>query len=202
MIAAIFFLSLFLQQPTNPLSTFSSEWNDKRYLVCNTAENIPYLNKAEKQSIYILNMARVNPRLFLESGIKKYPKFSKQPALANSSYFRSLLVFLQQKKPLPLLYPDEKLYESARCHAISSGIQGYSGHDRISQVCQAQEFFLGECCFYGSDDPLDIIIDLMIDEDVPSLGHRDIFFTDFTKIGVSIQPHKKYGWNTVLDFGR
>jgi len=37
---------------------------------------------------------------------------------------------------------------------------------------------------------------------VPSLGHREILFTDFTKIGVSIQPHKKYGWNTVLDFGR
>jgi hypothetical protein len=177
MIAAIFFLSLFLQQPTNPLSAFSSEWNDKRYLVCNTAENIPYLNKAEKQSIYILNMARVNPRLFLETVIKKYPKFSEQPALDNSSYFRSLLVFLQQKK-------------------------GYSGHDRISQMCQAQEFFLGECCFYGSDDPLEIIIDLMIDEDAPSLGHREVLFTDFTKIGVSIQPHKKYGWNTVLDFGR
>jgi len=202
MILALWFLSFFSQQPTNPLSAFSAEWNDKRYLVCNTAENAPYLNLAEKKVIYILNLARVNPTLFLETVVKKYPTFSKQPQLVRSSYYKSFLAFLQKAKPQPLLYPDEKLFESARCHAISSGIQGYSGHDRISQQCKAQENFLGECCFYGTNGPLEIVLELMIDEDVPSLGHRLVMFTDYTKIGVSIQPHKKYEWNTVLDFGR
>jgi len=50
--------------------------------------------------------------------------------------------------------------------------------------------------------PLEIVLELMIDEDVPSLGHRLVMFTNYTKIGISIQPHKKYEWNTVLDFGR
>jgi uncharacterized protein YkwD len=202
MIIAIWFLSFFVQQPSTPLSTFSSEWNNKRYQLCNTAENAPYLNRAEREIIYILNMARVNPALFLETIIKNYPAFSEQPELANSSYYKSLLTFLQQQKPLPLLYPDERLFESARCHAISAGKEGYAGHDRISQQCKGQENFLGECCFYGSSDPLEIIIDLMIDEDVPSLGHRTILFKNFTKIGVSLQPHKKYRWNAVLDFAR
>jgi hypothetical protein len=44
-------------------------------------------------------------------------------------------------------------------------------------------------------------MDLLIDEGVPSLGHRIILFKPHTQIGVSIQPHKKYRWNAVLDLG-
>lgn len=191
----------FLTDTINPLSKFSKEWSLPKYLACNTAKNSSFLTQKEKQVIFILNLARTNPLLFLNSVVKRYPEISVKPNMVNSSYYKSLLVFLQTQTQLPLLQPEKILFESARCHAINSGKIGYEGHDRQSENCKKVENFLGECCFYGADYPLKIVMELMIDEDVPSLGHRDIFFTPYTKIGVSIQPHVTYWWNTVLDFG-
>ncbi len=191
----------FFVDSTTPLSKFSKEWSHPKYLDCNTAKNSSFLTQKEKQVIFILNLARTNPLLFLNSVVKRYPVISENPNLVNSSYYKSLLVFLQNHSKLPTLQPDRNLFESARCHALNSGKIGYEGHDRQSEKCKTVENFRGECCFYGPDDPLVIVMELLIDEDVPSFGHRDIFFTPYTKIGVSIQPHVTYRWNSVLDFG-
>jgi uncharacterized protein YkwD len=60
---------------------------------------------------------------------------------------------------------------------------------------------MGECCYYGVEDAFDIIVDLLIDQGVSSLGHRKICLSpSYTELGVSIQPHKTYSSNTVLDF--
>lgn len=189
-----------ITETENPLAKFSKEWANPKYLACNTAKNSPYLSKSEKEVIYILNMARMNPSLFLQTVAKRYPKISNEPDLLNSSYYQSFLLFLKDRKPLMLLFPEKKLVQSAFCHAVSSGKLGYEGHDRQTENCKTLENFNGECCHYGSSDPLEVVLDLMIDEDVPSLGHRKLLFENFSKIGVSIQPHSKYRWNTVLDF--
>ena len=102
--------------------------------------------------------------------------------------------------PLPLLTDNEKCYQSAACHAKLSGITGYIGHNRNSDECQKKKYFLGECCQYGNDEAVEIILSLLIDKDVPSLGHRKILLGKYTSAGVSIQPHKTYRFNTVLDF--
>ena len=61
--------------------------------------------------------------------------------------------------------------------------------------------FYGECCEYGNDDPMEIVMSLLLDYDVPSLGHRKICLSEtYNLIGVSIQPHKNYTYNSVLDF--
>ncbi len=188
-----------LLERVSPLSAFSDEWDGPAYQVCNTAATTAYLTKTEKEIIYILNLARMNPSLFARTVVKVYPAHSEQPRLEQSSYYKSLLVFLQNKKPLPLVYPEKDLYYSAQCHAETSGAVGYVGHDRRGRACRKLEKFAGECCHYGSDDPLTIVMDLLIDEGVPSLGHRYILFTPHTRIGVSLQPHQRYQWNAVLD---
>jgi hypothetical protein len=101
---------------------------------------------------------------------------------------------------MKLLYPDSLCFEGARCHALSSGIKGYVGHDRLTDECKKKWYYNGECCDYGRSTALDIVMGLMIDENVPSLGHRVICLSFFNSIGVSIQPHKIYGKNAVLDF--
>ena len=60
--------------------------------------------------------------------------------------------------------------------------------------------FNGECCDYGHNNALDIIMSLLIDEGISSLGHRNICLSSYSKIGVAIQPHKLYGYNAVMDF--
>lgn len=188
-----------LSDSINPLVRFSPIWADPKYASCNTAAATSFLTEKEKQVIYILNLARVNPSLFLRTVIKQYPAYADESDLPQSSYYKSLLVFLEKQAPMPILFPDKELYESAHCHALQSGKTGYVGHDRTTNACKRIEKFEGECCFYGTDDPLSIVVDLMIDEGVPSLGHRKILFTRFNRIGVSIASHSRYGWNTVLD---
>ncbi len=185
--------------PASPLSAFSSEWNDSKYLQCNTAGKVGYMDAKEKEVIYILNLLRTDPKLFANTVVKKYPEYSGQGYLRKIREYKSLMNTLQKMKPLPLLYPDELCYKSAQCHAYSSGKKGYVGHDR-KEGCRSKKHFNGECCDYGHDDPLAILMSLLIDEHIPSLSHRMICLSIYKKIGVSIEPHKSYRYNAVLDF--
>jgi hypothetical protein len=143
----------------------------------------------------------MNPALFAKTVVLQYPDYAGEEELKQSSYYRSLLEFLKNKKTMPLLYAEKSLFESAKCHAETSGQAGYVGHNRRSAGCKSVETFMGECCQYGYQDPLMIVMNLLIDEDVPSLGHRIVLFKPHTQIGVSLQPHKKYRWNAVFDLG-
>jgi hypothetical protein len=185
----------------SPLASYSNVWNDAKYSSCNAAANTAYLSGAEKDIVYILNLIRANPVLFTKTVLSKYPSVSGNGYLAEDSfYFISLVNTLKNLEPLNILYPDKKCFESAKCHAYTAGINGYVGHERKSKDCKTKKYYYGECCEYGHKDPLDIVLSLLIDEGIPSLGHRSICLTNYTKIGVATQPHRKYGANTVLDF--
>ena len=201
----LLFLCFSLQAQTgrsiilSPLSSFSDEWNKPVYLDLNTARDSNYLTGMEKDVIWILNMVRKNPQLFLRSVLLN-PKseFYKIPS-ARNSYFTSLVKDLQDQKPSrKALQPNRVLYQSAFCHALNSGKEGFVGHDR-KWGCRSS--FSAECISYGFDDALDIIIQLLVDDGVPSLGHRSICLTaSYKELGVSIQPHSLYSYNSVLDF--
>jgi uncharacterized protein YkwD len=183
----------------SPLAEYSMEWNDTKYLKCNTAANATYMTAEERKVIYILNMARMNPPLFAKTVINKYPEKNKWFINRNSYYFTSLVDTMQKLKPINLLYPDQLCYKSAFCHASTTGKAGTVTHDRTT-TCKQQEYFNGECCHYGYNTALDILLSLLIDENVPSLGHRYVCLGSYTKLGVSIQPHSAYKNTAVLDF--
>lgn len=184
----------------SPLSKFSAEWNQPKYKVCNTAANANYMTEEEKKLIYIINLMRMNPVLFANTVTKKYPDSSGMGYLKNLDNYVSLLSTLRKLKPLNLLYPDSLCFEGASCHAVASGIKGYVGHVRADADCKSKWYFNGECCDYGHSKALDILMNLMIDEGVPSLGHRNICLSKYGRIGVAIRPHIGYGHNAVLDF--
>lgn len=184
----------------SPLAKYSSQWNQAKYQKCNTAANANYLSAKEKEVIYILNCARTNPKLFAATVLKQYRDFSPYGYLANADEFPSLLDTMQNPEPLNLLYPDELCFKSAECHAKTSGVEGYVGHERRNSACLKKKYFNGECCDYGHGEPLDIIMSLLVDDGVPSLGHRFVCLSSYNKIAVSIQSHKAYGVTAVLDF--
>jgi hypothetical protein len=183
----------------SPLSEFSNAWNDPKYLAGNTAANANYMTAQEKNVIYILNLARMNPKLFCNTVVKGYPERSGNVYLANGNYYSSLLATMNNMAPLDPLQPDVNCYASAQCHALTSGLTDYVGHERKGN-CEKKKYYNGECCDYGHGNALDIVLSLLIDYDVPSLGHRDICFTNYKTLGVSIKPHKSYANNAVLDF--
>jgi len=166
-----------------------SLWDKPKYLVANTAVNEDYLSSEEKKVYYYLNLMRMNPGLFAVTFLR-YLKDSR------NYYESSLLKDLKRLSPKPLLKPDRQLFETAKCHAIESGISGYVGH--IRKKCKYD--YYAECCDYGMKDALEIVKHLLIDKGVESLGHRQICMMDLERLGVSIQPHKTFEVNAVLDF--
>jgi hypothetical protein len=196
LVACILLCATAYERPrvSSPLAKFSNAWNAPKYNAANTAKNLSYLSPQEKELIYLLNLVRMDPALFAQTVLPK------QPVNEQSTYYQSLLKHLKEMKPQPLLLPDSLCWVSAKCHALSSGLEGYDGHDRITEECRKKEYFMGECCHYGSGNPLDFLVSLLIDEGIPSLGHRKICLGGYRKIGVSIQPHSVYATNVVLDF--
>ena len=186
--------------PVSPLAAYSIAWNDAKYLKCNTAARAGYLAEEEKKTIYILNMARMNPVLFANTVVKQYPGKTEWHINSNSTYYKSLLETLLKLKPMNLLYPDSLCYKSAACHALITGKNGTVTHDRTTDDCRKQQYFSGECCHYGNNTAIDILLSLLIDEGVASLGHREICLSTYKKLGVSIQPHAAYNYTAVLDF--
>lgn len=181
----------------NPLSSYDVKWNEARFSVCNTAKNIKYLNAEEKNLIWILNMIRLDPQLFLNTVVIKADFWGQNKS---SSYFKSLIADLKKLKPndLPLL-PDSAAFVSARCHAVQAGKRGYVGHERTHSDCVAD--FYAECCEYGNRTALNILMNLLIDEGIASLGHRITCLSPgYSRLGVCIRPHITYGTNTVMDF--
>ena len=190
----------FADTNNNPLAIFSKDWSAEKYQACNTAKDVKYFSLSEKEVIQILNLIRLNPVLFLNSVmLNPASPYYKIPTNRNQ-YDETLITTLKKLPPnLKLLIPNEDAFISAKCHAISSGKIGYVGHERKNSNCKGD--FYGECCSYGFSDALSIVMSLLLDYNVPSLGHREICLsTTYSSIGVSIQPHKSYMFNAVLDF--
>lgn len=184
----------------SPLAAFSAEWNDPKYLACNTAGATRYMSAAEKEVVYVLNLLHSNPKLFANTVVMKYPDYKKRVHLKNIPEYKSLLDTLRKVRTLPLLFPDSLCFESAKCQAISAGKLGYIGHERKTDECKAKKRHDGECCQYGYNDALSIVMALLIDQGVSSFGHRFLCLSEYGHIGVAIQPHTGYGHNTVIDF--
>jgi hypothetical protein len=178
----------------------SQNWTSEELQKANTAVNISSISSEEKEVIKYLNLARLYPQKFAIVEVKDYLGPLKYgDYLKTSAYKQSLLVELQNRTPVGLLFFDEGMFLLASCFAKESGEAGLVGHNRISCL----KGFEGECCDYGHNEGKDIAISLLIDHDVPSLGHRKICLDEsYNKVGASIKPHKTYGSCCVVDFKR
>ena len=159
----------------------------------NYARKTSWLSQDEKAMYYYLNYARTQPQEFCKKFLMPKLKYNK-----NNAYFITLIDYLMEMKPRNALIPDREQYENAKCHAKISGKKGYVGHNRQSKTCKKQ--FRGECCAYGSNDPLGVVVQLLVDSGVPSLGHRYICLGWYKTVGIAKAPHKSYGHNVVMDF--
>jgi uncharacterized protein YkwD len=187
-------------------STFSSiaqnKWTATELEKANTAKNEDYLSETEKQVIFYSNLARINGPLFSDTYLQDY--ISKNNLFKNS-YVRSLIKDLKRSDPMNPLLPQKDLYDVAFGHAKTSGKNGSVGHQNFSARTKnliKKHHGIGENCEYGSDEALDIVMRLLIDDKIANLRHRkNILNPDFAYTGVSIQPHKRYKVNTVIIYG-
>jgi len=198
-------IEVYTQQIRNQLG--SDIWGDSVKRAANTAATTAYMSEEEKDVLYWLNLARLHPDLYAELYIsphlclyKYYKGRIGSPyddhIKTHITYINTCYIFMAKHDARAALVPDEANYKSAECHAIESGKTGYVGHDRTN----CTQNFSAECCEYGSSEGYSVIHNLLLDVDVPGLGHRRACLATYHNIGISVQPHLTYGVNTVLDF--
>jgi len=180
----------------------ASSFSATELAAANTAAPALYLSSTEKEMIQYLNLARLYPEKFAKvylAHLKKndpsgYAKFKKRDKYYYGLY-KDLLA--TSKKNLQALQPSAKMFHLAKCWAKESGTKGLTGHDR--QDCKGGHF--AECCSYAwNKNPMKHILQLLVDENVASLGHRKIMLSNYKSVGISMQPHKRYSYCSVLDF--
>lgn len=178
--------------------SFSLTWTAEEKRRANTASGVTYMTDLEKDVVMYINLARLYPKKFAKLEVEKYEHAEGYGVLPSfPQYKKSLLETLNSMDAVCALQPDYTCYQFAYCWAEESGRLGVIGHDRIS--CESGYF--AECCSYGAYTAIDIALQLLIDDGVPSLGHREICLsTKWPNVGVSHQPHSKWRWCTVLDF--
>lgn len=197
------------------LSAFTFQINAQQYpgfsaktiAQLNTAAKTTYLNDDEQEVVLMMNLARHNGKIFWDSIAEP---FIKVEGISASSYTSSLKVDLEKAVELQPLYPNEQLYEVAKKHAIASGKQGSVGHDSSagtfkSRMTPLKSNFrmVSENCDYGSNKAIDILMNLLIDEGIPDVGHREnILDGRMNCVGISTQPHRKYQFTNVQVFGQ
>lgn len=176
-------------------------WTKTELSQAHTAKEVKYLSDEEKKVVLLTNLVRMNPKKFWETIGSAYCK--DKPT---NKWIQSLEKDLLEAPKAPLLHPSTKLSEVAKVHALDMGKTGKKGHnssDGSTSPMRAKKYKtppFGENCDYGFNDALNIVMHLLIDENVESLGHRkNILELSYIRIGVSIEAHKEWKYNCVQD---
>jgi len=185
-----------------------------------TAKNASYLNELEKNVILELNKVRSNPKEFAEEYLEelttaydgKLYTYPGQNPIQSKEGIRPLLECIQvlkQTEPMPILQPAKGLAKAAADLANDQQQNGGIGHitrngltpqNRIEKfgewdICSAEDIT------YGSFEARQIVIALLIDDGVPSRGHRkNILNPCFHFAGVANGTHSDYLWMCVIDY--
>lgn len=178
------------------------KWDSRTIKIARRFSSNLFSSKSSNDVVFYTNLARMDGALFVSTILKPYCKFYGDTAY--TPYLQSLIVHLSRLKKSPPLRHRLWLSIMAKIHARKSGIRGYAGHHNLNRrlwINGKLRKGYGENCSYGEGDPLGVVVQLLIDEDVPSLGHRfNITSTEFKRIGVSFAKHRKYGINCVQEF--
>ncbi len=117
--------------------------------------------------------------------------------------------FLKEAKPLSPIMPSRGLSLAAKAHADDIGPVGITGHTGTDKSTSQQRIerqgrwksTIGENISFGSHTARDVVVSLIIDDGVPSRGHRiNIFTPAFHVAGVAEGKHKQYGSMCVIDY--
>jgi len=119
------------------------------------------------------------------------------------------IAFLKSTPPVPPLSASRALTLSARDHAKDLGPRGMTGHvgadnsqpaDRIARYGTPRTIS-GEGITFGPVSARSIVIQLIVDDDVPGRDHRkNVFEPAYRVAGIAIGPHKFYEVMCVINF--
>ncbi|NTU91757.1 MAG: CAP domain-containing protein [Chlorobiaceae bacterium] len=185
-----------------------------------TTSGAGYLTSVERQVIIEINLMRSDPSGYAKQCLVplrscyqgKLLKYSDQLPILTHEGVKALdecIRALEQARPLPIFSPSDGLTLAARDHVMEQGPTGRTGHsgsdgstllDRLERYGN-WDVSVGENISYGFGEARAIVTALLIDDGVPSRGHRKNFLdSSFRFIGVGVGPHRVYNRMCVIDF--
>ncbi len=186
----------------------------------NTASGAWYLDKQEQKIILELNKVRSNPKQFAEEYLEElqayfdgqiftYPGRTPIVTKEGVSPLKECIEILKKTEGMSMLKPSDGLSKASALLTNDQQKKGEIGHiasDGSTPVNRVKRYgewniCLAENIAYGSFDPRQIVISLLIDDGVPDRGHRkNILDPCFQFVGVSFGNHPTYQSMCVMDF--
>lgn len=215
----LFFFSLaVVKAQSNPSDNV---WSDADLERANTAKNTDYLNDEEKKIVFYMNLSRIDGRKFFNTffqdfvtayniDMQQYSNYNELKINKKDRYYRGLEQDLREIKGLSLFSPDETLTYIAQQHAKDMNKHNIAGHnssdgrtpkDRITKYYPQRA--LAENLAFGFSKGLANVCMLLLDKDVPDLGHRKTILGtgyNLSLVGVNIAKHPGYRYCAVIDF--
>jgi uncharacterized protein YkwD len=122
---------------------------------------------------------------------------------------KECIAYLKKSQPVPVLIPNEGISKAAKDHLRDQSQNGGTGHegtdnsdlkDRIERYGE-WHVRIAENISYGELTPRQVVIYLLIDDGIPSRGHRQTFLQkDLLLVGISEGNHPYYKKMCVMDF--
>jgi hypothetical protein len=180
------------------------------------------LTPAERDLVLHLNLVRADPpryaQMFIEPRRMLFrDKLYLDPLDPRRSVLRTregpgavveTALELRDDTAMGVLAVSRALTLAAREHALDQSRTGALGHEgsggtrpemRIEHFGQ-WDGAIGEAIAYGPVTGREVVGRLLIDDGVPSRGHRrNILNPNFQLVGIAIAPHPRYGWIAVID---
>ena len=183
-------------------------------------KKVRYMTHREQEILAELNLARQQPGKYA-AFLKKRRKYYRKDNIYHPpgrdglitkegvSAVNEAIAFLEKAKPIGPLSPSAGLTFAAKDHAEDigdAGMVGHTGSDGNSITDRTDrhgkwKVTCGENVACGLDSARDVVLQLIVDDDVPDRGHRtNIYNAAFKTVGISIRRHKQYRHVCVMDF--
>ncbi len=172
----------------------------------------------DRQVIAELNLARTNPREYARILLKTRPLYKDKKIRLGPNKFLlteegvaaldEAVAWLRKAPALQPLGLSWGMSRGAWDHVLDQSVTGQTGHvgcdrsqpwERVSRYGRWR-IRVGENIAYGGTTARDVVSMLLIDDGVPSRGHREnIFVKEFKVAGVAHGKHKQFRTMCVIE---